>query len=702
LRFAQRERVIEKQILLPLDQALPSIPETLHSMMPDSTWELDHLMLGMRFQGMDSVEWLSYTGESNPKDDFKSLFLCIYGYLPDRNIELESIRVQIKQSAPEHTAPSPPSGTSRLQGTQSQQARVDGGWMDIAVMDRSQINTGETITGPCLILDPYSTIYLEPSWQMHLLPDGSLQARFIAEAIKEHTTGDSDLTRLSLDAARLQSIALEMGEQLQRTALSVNVKERLDFSCALLDPEGYLVVNAPHIPVHLGALGMCVRSVLAHCSIGPGDVVITNHPAFGGSHLPDVTAISGVFDADHNLLGYVANRAHHAEIGGMRPGSMPPNAHCLAEEGVVIPPMYLFKNGQAQWDAMEDLFRSAPYPSRNVAENKADLLAAIAANRLGATRLEELATTIGTTRLHQSMRDLKKHASNRMIEAIQQWNIDGLQAEEFLDDGSRIRVTYTYDGSKLKVDFDGTSGVHPGNLNAGPAIVHSALMYVMRTLINDALPLNEGLLDCVEIVLPPSCMLNPDFETDPWKCPAVVGGNVETSQRLVDTLLKPFNRVACSQGTMNNVLFGNDRFGYYETICGGTGAGPNFHGTSGVHHHMTNTRITDPEIMEWRYPVKLEEFSIRRGSGGNGRYLGGDGVRRVLRFKEQVEVSILSQHRHQSPYGILGGEPGLTGSQWIQRSDGSVEQLKGIDQATLQAGDALIIETPGGGGAHPK
>lgn len=702
LRFAQRERVIEKQVLQSLEQVIPSIKDTLHSMLPDSSWHLDQLMLGLRFEGMDSVEWIAYRDGIDPKDDFIALFERIYGYLPDRPIEVESIRAQIKQSAHPHSAPTPPKGTSKPLTNPYQQARVDGSWKEIPILDRTQIKTGQTVKEPCLILDPYSTIYLEPSWQLSLLPDGSLQARFIAETSKLHTTGDSDLTRLSLDAARLQSIALEMGEQLQRTALSVNVKERLDFSCALLDPDGYLVVNAPHIPVHLGALGMCVRSVLSHHTLEPGDVIITNHPAYGGSHLPDVTAISGVFDSQNKLLGYVANRAHHAEIGGTRPGSMPPNARCLAEEGVVIPPMYLFKAGVARWADLEDLFRSAPYPSRNFAENKADLLAAVAANRLGASRLNELAKHVGSHRLLQSMRDLKQHASDRMLEEMKAWKFDHMEAFEYLDDGSCIHVDYQYDGFRLKVDFSGTSPVHPGNLNAGPAIVHSALMYVLRTLIDDALPLNEGVLDPVDIILPPSSMLNPDFEFDPWKCPAVVGGNVETSQRLVDTLLKPFNRVACSQGTMNSVLFGNDSFGFYETICGGTGAGPDFEGASGVHHHMTNTRITDPEIIEWRYPVRVEEFSIRRGSGGQGRFKGGDGVRRVLRFKEKVEISILSQHRQQEPYGILGGEPGSKGSQWIERSHGQIEQIKGIDQATLQAGDALIIETPGGGGAHQK
>lgn len=702
LRFAQRERVVEKQILQPLEQALSRLQDIVQSMLPDPSWDVDQLMLGLRFVGMDSVEWLAYSEKEDPKDEFNSLFERIYGYLPDRTIEVESLRVQIKQTTHQQSAPSQSENPSTTLNHSFQKAHIDASWKEIPILDRTQIKEGSSIEEPCLILDPYSTIFLEPSWQLHVLPDGSLQARFIASTKAITATRDSDLTRLSLDAARLQSIALEMGEQLQRTALSVNVKERYDFSCALLDPSGYLVVNAPHIPVHLGALGMCVRSVLTHTTIEPGDVIITNHPAFGGSHLPDVTTISGVYDKRNTLLGYVANRAHHAEIGGIRPGSMPPNATCLAQEGVVIPPFYVYKGGVAYWEQLEELFTSAPYPSRNFAENKADLLAAVAANRLGAARLQALAERLGSERLLHSMRDLRQYASDRLLDEIRRWMIEYMHADERMDDDSFLCVHYQFDGSRLTLDFTGTSPVHAGNLNATPAIVHSAVMYVLRTLIHDSLPLNEGVLDSVDIILPPSSMLNPNFDADPWKCPAVVGGNVETSQRLVDTLLKPFNRIACSQGTMNNVLFGNDSFGYYETICGGTGAGLTFNGESGVHHHMTNTRITDPEIIEWRYPVRIEEFSIRRGSGGQGRFTGGDGVRRVLRFKDRVEISILSQHRKQVPYGILGGEPGAKGSQWIQRSNGNIEQLMGIDQATLQAGDALIIETPGGGGAYPK
>jgi len=579
-----------------------------------------------------------------------------------------------------------------------QRVRTGGEWSEITVINRRDINRKAVIKGSILALDPYATTFIESGWMTRSDSNGTLVATFVGHDHDDGVKELSELAQLSLDASRLQSVALEMGEQLQRTALSVNVKERLDFSCAVLDPEGYLVVNAPHIPVHLGALGMCVRSVIQQVDLGTGDVIVTNHPAFGGSHLPDVTVISAVFDALGKKLGYVANRAHHAEIGGVRPGSMPPSATRLVEEGTIIPPTFLFRNGVMDWSELDSVFASAKWPTRNLAENKADLLAAVAANRTGSERILELSGKLGTERLIDSMRRLREHARRRMGEELDNWSPDAMESVEALDDGSILRVSIRRISNKLVFDFTGTSNVHPGNLNATPAIVHSAVMYVLRTLISDDLPLNEGLLDDVEILIPDGCMLNPIFGDDDARNPAVVGGNVETSQRLVDTLLKPFGRVACSQGTMNNLLFGNDHFGYYETICGGTGAGLDFDGTSGVHHHMTNTRITDPEVMEWRYPAVLEEFSIRKGSGGAGAHRGGDGVVRKIRFTEAVELSVLSQHRRIAPYGLYGGSGGSVGRQWIERADGGVKELEGIDQARLEAGDAIVIETPGGGG----
>lgn len=490
-----------------------------------------------------------------------------------------------------------------------------------------------------------------------------------------------------------------MGERLQRTAVSTNVKERLDFSCALLDAAGELVVNAPHIPVHLGALGLCVRRLREVIAMEPGDVVVTNHPGFGGSHLPDVTVVTPVFDDE--ILGYVASRAHHAEIGGIRPGSMPPSARRLAEEGVVIPPMYLIRKGEPRWEEIRTLLLKAPHPTRAVEENLADLRAAVAANHRGAEALTGLAREHGRETVARYMAALKARAEERLREALARLPLGCYQAVERLDDGSPIAVRIDIAGPgadpAVVLDFAGTAGVHPGNLNAPPAVVRSAVLYVLRLLITEPLPLNEGILRAVEIRIPPG-MLNPPFPDDPAEAPAVVGGNVETSQRVVDTLVKALGLAACSQGTMNNLLFGNERFGFYETVCGGAGAGPGFHGASAVHTHMTNTRITDPEVMEHRYPVRLERFAIRAGSGGAGHFRGGDGAVREISFLEPMSLSILSQHRVEEPYGREGGEPGARGRQRLVRATGEAEELASVDGREVEAGDRLILETPGGGG----
>jgi 5-oxoprolinase (ATP-hydrolysing) len=490
-----------------------------------------------------------------------------------------------------------------------------------------------------------------------------------------------------------------MGERLRRTAVSTNVKERLDFSCALLDPAGELVVNAPHIPVHLGALGLCVRRLREVMPLAPGDVAVTNHPGFGGSHLPDVTVVTPVYEGSH-LLGFVASRAHHAEIGGIRPGSMPPGARRLVEEGVVIPPMYLARAGEADWDGLRRLLLEAPYPTRAVEENLADLRAAVAANHRGAEALQALAREHGREAVERYMDALEARAEARLREALARLPARRYEALERLDDGSPLAVRIDiagHQGEGAVVDFSGSAGVHPGNLNAPPAVVRSAVLYVLRLLIAEPLPLNEGILRPVDIRIPPG-MLNPPFPEDPAEAPAVVGGNVETSQRLVDTLIKALGLAACSQGTMNNLLFGNARFGYYETVCGGAGAGPGFAGASAVHTHMTNTRITDPEVVEHRYPVRVESFGIRRGSGGEGRWRGGDGAVRELTFLEPMSLSLLSQHRVEAPYGMAGGGPGRPGRQTLIRASGEVEELAPVDGREVGPGDRLVLETPGGGG----
>jgi 5-oxoprolinase (ATP-hydrolysing) len=504
---------------------------------------------------------------------------------------------------------------------------------------------------------------------------------------------------LELFTHRFSAIARQMGEALQRTALSVNVKERLDFSCALLDRRGRLVVNAPHIPVHLGALGMCVRRVAEELGpFDPGDVVVTNHPAFGGSHLPDVTVITPIFGKQgSSLLGYAASRAHHAEIGGIRPGSMPPAARTLAEEGVVLEPQLLVRAGEPRWERIRSRLGGGPHPSRAVDENLADLAAAVAANHRGAEGLGSLAAEAGAQSVDLYMREIEARAGQRMAMALERLPLGRYEAVERLDDGARLQVAFEHLDSRLRVDFSGSAPVHPGNLNATPAIVRSALLYVLRLLVDEPLPLNEGLLRDVDIRLPEG-LLNPPFPEDPGRAPAVVGGNVETSQRLVDTLLKALGVVACGQGTMNNVLFGNESFSYYETVCGGAGAGPRTAGADAVHTHMTNTAITDPEVLEHRYPVRLERFGVRAESGGGGRHRGGHGVVRELTFLAPVSLSILSQHRVERPFGVAGGAPGSAGRQHLVRASGDRIELGPIDSCEAEAGDRLVLETPGGGG----
>jgi 5-oxoprolinase (ATP-hydrolysing) len=448
-------------------------------------------------------------------------------------------------------------------------------------------------------------------------------------------------------------------------------------------------------------MGLCVRSVVESLSIGPGDVVVTNHPAYGGSHLPDVTLITPVFQGGHTksrgLLGYVASRAHHAEIGGKRPGSMPPDARNLAEEGVVLDPQYLVRGGEPQWARVRQCLETGPFPSRSVEENLADLRAAQAANHRGSETLQRLASIHGAAKVLYFMRALTGQSMNRVRVALEQFGERRYEAEETLDDGSPLRVAIELARGGGLIDFTGSAPVHPGNMNATPAVVRSAVLYVLRLLVPGELPLNEGLLRTVQIRLPEG-MLNPRFDVDPARSPAVVGGNVETSQRLVDTLIKALGIAACSQGTMNNVVFGNSRFGYYETVCGGSGAVQGHPGASAVHTHMTNTAITDPELLEHRYPVRLERFAVRSGSGGSGEFRGGDGVTRELLFLEPMSLSILSQHRCVEPFGLEGGGPGRCGEQLLQRADGTTLGLAGVDACEVEPGDRLILSTPGGGG----
>jgi 5-oxoprolinase (ATP-hydrolysing) len=626
-------------------------------------------------------------------DAFAAAYRAMYGHLPGpagKGIEVVALRVVVAMPGREG---------ARLDAALQQR-------VEQRFVDGNALRAGDAIASGAVIAGASTCCVVTAGWSGGVDAGGAIVLR----RGERETASDvgapqqSSLAREALVSNCLTSIAETMGEQLRRTAVSTNVKERLDFSCAILDADGALVVSAAHIPVHLGALGHCVRAVIDVWQaqgkrFRAGDVVVTNHPAFGGSHLPDVTVVTPVFASDGELIGFAASRAHHAEIGGLRPGSMPPSATRLFEEGVVIEPTLLVEGGTERFEGVELLLRSGAHPSRAVGDNIADLRAAVSANHHGAVQIRNLAEEIGVSELRDHMAGALDRCERLVREALVGRPQGRRDACDQMDDGALICVRAELDGEGVTIDFTGTAPVHAGNLNATPAIVHSAVMYVMRLLVDEAVPLNDGLMRAVNVVLP-TCMLNPPMDAgrSPRNAPAVVGGNTETSQRIVDVLLSALGVCACSQGTMNNVVFGTDTWAYYETICGGSGASVHGNGADAVHTHMTNTRITDPEVFEKRYPARLERFAIRRGSGGAGAFHGGAGVVREMTFLQPVQLSLLTQRRRVQPCGLNGGEPGAKGTQRLIRANGEVEHLASIDERDVDAGDRLIIETPGGGG----
>jgi 5-oxoprolinase (ATP-hydrolysing) len=695
------ERFAEKQILQNLKKIHNNIAEYFAEIeveaiqklkdegFSEKEIEIRQRMVFLRFKGQDSSLEIPFSEPEKLVPDFNKQYQKIYGHtVSNREIEVETLRVvasvETKRPAKSQVqdkkyTPSP----SFL--TQNQKP----------VFVRNALKTGATFSGSAIFADNFSTTFVKAGWELRLQNNGTALLQHTGEK-KKTTKTKAQETELELFTNRFMAIAENMGALLQRTSLSVNIKERLDFSCALLDADGRLVANAPHIPVHLGGLGVCVQTLLEHFNFEEGDTIVTNHPKYGGSHLPDVTVVTPVFYIGERV-GFVVNRAHHSEIGGISPGSMPPSAKNLEEEGVVISPFYLVKKGKVNWEDMRKILLESTYPTRSVEENLADLNAALAANQNGSNALLTLIKNHGKETVQTYLNLLREHAADKMQTTLKTFKDGIYSATEFLDDGSPLKVNITLENGKCTFDFTGSASVHPGNMNATKAIVNSVTIYVLRLLLKEPIPLNDGLLEPVSFILPEG-LLNPNFDDDPKKCPAVVGGNVEISMRLTDTLLKAFGIVAASQGTMNNTLFGNKNFGYYETICGGCGAGEGFNGASAVHHHMTNTRITDPEILEHRYPVRLEQFSIRKNCGGKGKWNGGDGVIREITFLEPVNLSVLSQRRKSGPYGINGGEDGKPGSQKIIRKNGEEIQLDSIQNINLETGDRFIIETPGGGG----
>jgi 5-oxoprolinase (ATP-hydrolysing) len=703
--------IVSKQIILPWSEAESQLERWIKELLSSAemelqkqnitTYEIAFCSVFLRFAGQENTIEVPYQG-NHVLEEFKNLYTLQFGYYPENTIiELESIKLKVQEKSEiirtefVRKEGKPATSLRQVKPLIKTENHHQSEYSDLYEWD--QLEAGDEISGPSILLNNTSTAYIPEGWKLVIQDNKdavAIKAGIKTILFNEH----SEEVSLQLFTNRFKAIAEEMGVQLQRTAFSVNVKERLDFSCALLDAEGDLLVNAQHIPVHLGSMGICGRLVREAIHIGPGDVIITNHPKYGGSHLPDITLISGVFTEKNEYLGYVINRAHHAEIGGKTPGSMPPDATCLAEEGVVIVPQYLVKNGIFQWKAIHSLFTQCTYPTRNFLSNEADILAALSALRKGSQQLLKLVETHGIATVKKYMGLLKDSAILQLRNALEPLEGKTFEATEFLDDDHRIQVSISISKGKQIFDFTGTSSVHPNNLNANISILHSAILYVLRLLINKEVPLNDGLMKNVEIILPDNSFLHPDFSDDPLRCPAVVGGNTEVSQRLVDTLLKAFELAACSQGTMNNFLFGNQNFGYYETIGGGVGAGKSFNGRAAVHQHMTNTRITDPEQLERKYPVRLLEFGIRKNSGGDGKFSGGDGIIRKVEFLEPLQVTLLGQHRMYAPYGLHGGEDGKTGQHTLTTKNHVVKKLPSICSLTVQVGDVLTIETPGGGG----
>ncbi|MFQ4142769.1 hydantoinase B/oxoprolinase family protein [Chlorogloeopsis sp. ULAP02] len=515
-----------------------------------------------------------------------------------------------------------------------------------------------------------------------------------------YNTSQPDPVRLEIFKNLYQFIAEQMGIVLQNTAASVNIKERLDFSCAIFDSSGLLVANAPHIPVHLGSMSESVRSLINDKSdtIKSGNVYLSNNPYNGGTHLPDVTAITPVFlESGENIsfpspLFYVASRGHQADLGGITPGSMPPHSTTVEEEGILFDNFLLVEQGYFREREVREILSTHLYPARNPDQNIADFKAQIAANERGAQELQKIVSQYGFETVQVYMKFVQDNAEESVRRAI-----DVLRDGSFIygmDNRAKIqvKVTINRENRSATIDFTGTSPQLNSNFNAPKAVTQAAVLYVFRTLVDDNIPLNAGCLKPLEIIIPQGCMLNPTYPA------AVVAGNVETSQTIVDALYGALGVIAASQGTMNNFTFGNEQYQYYETICGGSGAGANFNGTDAVHTHMTNSRLTDPEVLETRYPVQVESFSLRLHSGGKGKYSGGNGVVRRIRFLEPITANILSSHRLIPPFGLNGGEAGIVGLNWIQRQNGTKEHLDGTATVEMQPGDVFVIETPGGGG----
>lgn len=675
----------------------------------------------LKYQGTDAALAVPWGEAGAMAAAFTTLHRSRYGFLtPGRPLVIDALAVEAVGPGAEAgpAADGADAGPAEDVFQPAPRERVPvytcGAWRDTPVYERAALPRGVRLAGPAIVCELTSTTVLEPGWQAEVLAAGELLLRRSSPAAPP-SADPAQRSPLLLEVFNnlFMSIAEQMGATLVNTACSVNIKERLDFSCAVFDGRGDLVANAPHLPVHLGSMGASVKAVLERhrAALRPGDAYLLNSPYAGGTHLPDLTVVTPVFAGAGSAAGadvaatdsansgappaplfFVASRAHHADVGGVTPGSMPPGSRRIEEEGVLIEDFRLVEGGELREAGAAALLSSGPYPVRDLAQNLADLHAQVAANARGAAELARMVAEFGLPVVRAYMQHVQDNAEEAVRRVIDRLG-DGSFRQE-MDDGSVVAVDVTVDRRtrSATVDFTGTSPQRPDNFNAPAAVCAAAVLYVFRTLVDADIPLNAGCLKPLRIVVPPGSMLDPVFPA------AVAAGNVETSQAVTAALFGALGVVAASQGTMNNLTFGDERYQYYETICGGAGAGPTWDGCSAVHTHMTNSRLTDPEVLEWRYPVRVDEFAVRRGSGGGGAHRGGDGVVRRLRFLEALTAAIVSSSRRVAPYGLAGGLPGALGRNAIERADGTVEELPGVAQAAMRPGDALIVETPGGGG----
>jgi len=701
----------EQQVEVPFDAKAPAAMEAAYAALVEDA-KKEVLAQGVDAGRIETVKkaQLRYAGTDSPlpvdfgkleemQQAFEAAHKQRFGFVAvERKLVVEAVAVEVIGHTEEVADPERDSdpGAREAEPLARVAMYTAGARQDTPLYDRDALLPGQKIDGPAIVREATATTVVEPGWQAELTKRGHLVLTRVQPRPKSEAVGtEADPVMLEVFNNLYMSIAEQMGATLANTAYSVNIKERLDFSCAIFDPDGNLVANAPHMPVHLGSMGESIKTVIRENrgTMRPGNVYALNAPYNGGTHLPDVTVITPVFDdAGKELLFYVGSRGHHADIGGRTPGSSPPDSTRIEEEGVLIDNFLLVEEGNFRETETLALLSSGRYPCRNPQQNMADLAAQIAANETGVQEVRKMVAHFGLDVVQAYMRHVQDNAEESVRRVL-----DVLKDGQFtypLDNGSRIEVKITVDKAarEATIDFTGTSPQDKGNFNAPTAVCKAAVLYVFRTLVEDEIPLNEGCLKPLKLVIPERSMISPVYPA------AVIAGNTEVSQCITDALYGALGVLASAQGTMNNFVYGNDRYQNYETICGGTGAGPTHDGTSAVHSHMTNTRMTDPEVLEWRFPVRLEAFRIRHGSGGAGKHRGGDGVVRRMRFLEPMTATILSLHRTSDPYGLAGGEPGQRGRNTVIRADGRREALKGSDETEMQAGDVFQIETPGGGG----